>query len=129
MVEVKRTLNQVTGGFAGAALVAVVVLAGIDLGEADRPDLADGAVLATAIAGAVGLVLALIWAVRSGERQTNGNRLLLGYISRLAMAEVGMLMGIVGRIMTGSTTALYVGFFLFTLALLSLASGLRRIGT
>jgi peptidoglycan/LPS O-acetylase OafA/YrhL len=128
MDPVKRTLNLVTGAFALTAVVAVAVLTGLDIGTPERPDLVDGAVLATAVLGGIGLLVALVWTARSGERHTDPNRLMLGYITRLAITEVGVLLGIVGLLYTGSTTAPYLGLALFLLSLAALAAGLRRIG-
>ncbi len=128
MDQAKRTLNLITSSFAVAAVLAVVVLSTIDLGTPDQPDLADGAALATAAVGAVGLVVALLWTARSGERGSDPNRLMLGYVTRLAITELGVLLGIVGLFLTGSTTALYLGLGLFLLSLVVLAAGLRRIG-
>ncbi|MDJ0664852.1 MAG: hypothetical protein QNJ75_09845 [Acidimicrobiia bacterium] len=128
MDPVKRTLNVITAGFAAAAVVAVVVLTGLDLGTPERPDLVDGAVLATSVLGGLGLLVALVWTARSGERNTDPNRLMLSYITRLAITELGVLLGIVGLFLTGSTTAPYVGLALFLVSLAVLAAGLRRIG-
>ncbi len=128
MDPVKRTLNLVTGAFALAVIVAVIVLTGVDIGTPERPDLVDGAVLATSVLGGIGLLVALVWTARSGERNTDPNRLMLSYITRLAITEVGVLLGIVGLFLTGSTAAPYVGLALFLLSLVVLAAGLRRIG-
>ena len=128
MDPVKRTLNLVTGSFAIAAIAAVFVLTSIDIGTPERPDLVDGAVLATGVLGGLGLIVALVWTARSGERHTDPNRLMLSYITRLAVTEVGVLLGLVGLFLTGSTTAPYVGLALFLLSLVVLAAGLRRIG-
>ncbi len=128
MDPVKRTLNVITAGFAATAVVAVVVLTSLDLGAPERPDLVDGAVLATSVLGGLGLLVALVWTARSGERNTDPNRLMLSYITRLAITELGVLLGIVGLFLTGSTTAPYVGLALFLVSLAVLAAGLRRIG-
>jgi peptidoglycan/LPS O-acetylase OafA/YrhL len=128
MDPIKRTLNLVTGAFALAAVVAVAVLTGLDLGTPERPDLEDGAVLATAVLGGIGLLIALVWTARSGERHADPNRLMLGYVTRLAITEVGALLGILGLFLTGSTAAPYLGLALFLLSLAVLAAGLRRIG-
>jgi hypothetical protein len=128
MDPIKRTLNLVTGAFALTAVVAVVVLTGLDIGTPERPDLEDGAVLATAVLGGIGLLIALVWTARSGERHADPNRLMLGYVTRLAITEVGALLGILGLFLTGSTAAPYLGLALFLLSLAVLAAGLRRIG-
>lgn len=128
MDPVKRTLNLVTGAFAVAATVAVVVLTSLNVGPPERPDLVDGSVLATAVFGSVGLLVALVWTARSGERNTDPNRLMLSYITRLAITEVGVLLGLVGLFLTGSTAAPYAGLGLFLLSLVVLAAGLRRVG-
>ena len=105
----------------------MVVLSAVDLGDAASPDLAGGAALATAAFGAVGLLFALRWWSRAGESTGDETRLMLGFIVRVAGAEVGLLMGVLGLIMTGSTTAPYIGLGLFLASLGILGLGLRRV--
>jgi hypothetical protein len=127
--QAKRTLNLISGSFAGAAIVAVAALAAVDLGEPTSPDLAGGATLTATVFGALGLVGALVWSARAGERRSTPNRLMVAFVVRVAIAELGLLMGILGLVMTGAMLPSYVGlgFFLGSLALL--ATGLRRVGT
>ena len=127
MESAKRTLTMIVVSFAVAAVIAVVVLTSLDFGDPAEPDLANGATLAAAIFGAIGLVLALLWTARSGDRSPAPQQLLAGFVIRVAIAEIGVLLGILGLVMTGSATAPYVGLGLFLVSLLVLYLGLRRV--
>lgn len=127
MDEAKRTLQLIANAFALAGVVIVVALSIVDFGEAANPDLAGGAAVAAAAFGAIGLLVALQWWSRAGETPRRANSLMLGFIVRVAVAEIGLLMGILGLIMTGSPTASYVGLGLFLAALALLTLGLRRV--
>ncbi len=122
-----KTLNLIAGSFAAAGVVAVVVLSAVDLGEPESPDLADGAALAAAIFGVVGLLLALQWWSRSGEATRTAASAHMGFIIRVAIAELGVLIGIVGVVMTGSITPAVIGLALFLTSLALLTAGLRQI--
>jgi hypothetical protein len=127
MDNVRRTLNMVSGSFAAGGIMIVVVMSAIDLGEAESPDLADGAALAAAIFGVVGLLVALQWWSNSGEVQRSPASVQIGFIIRIAIAELGLLLGILALVMTGSMTPAYIGLGLFLLSLLVMTLGLRRI--
>lgn len=127
MEQAKRTLNLIVGSFAVGAVVLVVILSAIEVGNAASPELANGATLAAGVFGAVGLLFALLWVSRSGERSRTPNQLLSGFVVRVAVAELGLMMGILGLVMTGSMTAAYVGLGFFLTSLLFLGAGLRRI--
>lgn len=127
MESAKRTLTMILTSFAITGIVAVVVLTGLDLGEPAEPDLASGAILAAAIFGGIGLLVALVWTARSGDRSPDPQQLLAGFVIRVAIAELGGLMGILGLVMTGDTTAPYVGLAFFLVSLLVLYLGLRRV--
>ena len=105
----------------------VVVMSAIDLGEAESPDLADGAALAAAVFGVVGLLIALQWWSKFGEIQRSPASVQIGFIVRVAIAELGLLLGILALVMTGSSTPAYIGLGLFLLSLLVMTLGLRRI--
>jgi len=125
--QAKRTLNLIIISFAIAGIVGAIVLTSVEISEPPNPDLTDGAVRAAAAFGAVGLLVALVWVARSGERNVTPNRLLMGFVVRVAIAELGLLMGLLGLFSTGSTTAVYVGLVFFLVSLALLAVGLRRI--
>ena len=127
MEQAKRTLTLIAGSFAAAGIVIVLALSALDVSDPASSDLADGAVLAAAVFGALGLLAALIWASRSGEGRHTPNSLTIGFIVRVALAELGLLIGILGLFMTGSMTPSYVGLGFFVVALLALAAGLRRV--
>lgn len=127
MDNVKRTLNLVAGSFAAGAIIVVVVMAAIDLGEPESPDLADGAALAATIFGVVGLLVALQWWSRAGETERAPAAVQIGFIVRVAIAELGLLLGIMALVMTGSMTPAYIGLALFLLSLLVMRTGLGRI--
>ncbi len=127
MEQAKRTLNLIVGSFAIGAIALVVILSTVDFGNAASPDLANGATLTAGVFGAVGLLVSLLWVSRSGERSRTPNQLLSGFVIRVAIAELGLLMGILGLVMTGSMTASYVGLGFFLASLLFLGAGLRRI--
>lgn len=118
---------MIVASFAIAAVVGVAILTSLDLGDPAEPDLASGAALASAIFGAIGLVVALVWTARSGDRSPEPQRLLAGFVIRVALAELGVLIGILGLVMTGSVTAPYVGLGLFLTSLLVLYLGLQRV--
>jgi hypothetical protein len=127
MESAKRTLTLIVVSFATAAVIAVVVMTSLDFSDPAEPDLANGATLAAAISGGIGLVVALAWTSRSGGPSPEPQRLLAGFVIRVAVAELGVLMGILGLVMTGSATAPYVGLALFLVSLLVLYLGLRRV--
>ncbi len=127
MEQAKRTLNLIVGSFAIGAVVLVVILAAVEFGDPASPDLADGATLTAGLFGAAGLLVSLVWLSRSGERSRTPNQLLSGFVIRVAIAELGLMMGILGLVMTGSMTASYVGLGFFLASLLLLGVGLRRI--
>jgi hypothetical protein len=56
------------------------------------------------------------------------SRLQVGFIVRVAIAEVGLLMGILGFVMSGSMLAPLIGGALFLGALAAMTMGLRRLG-
>ena len=128
MEQAKRTLNLIIISFAVAGIIGAIVVTNVELPEPPNPDLADGAARAAGAFGAVGLLVALAWVARSGERAPNPNRLLMGFVVRVAVAELGLLMGLLGLFSTGSTTAVYVGLVFFLASLVLLAFGLRLIG-
>ena len=121
LANVKRTLRLIAVSFAAGSVALVAVLALLDLGEAESPDLADGAAALAGVIGALGLVLAVIWWARMGERPRSAAALQMGFLVRAAIAEVGLLIGVVGFFMTGSLTAALIGLGLFLAALLLLA--------
>ena len=123
----KRTLRIVTASFAGAAVVFVVVFAAVDLGEPESPDLADGAVLAAAALGVAGLLVALQWWSRAAEQPRTPANVQIGFIVRVAIAELGLLTGIFSLFMTGTLNAALVGLGLFLISLLLMVAGLNRI--
>lgn len=127
MEAAKSKLRTVAGAFAFSAIAIVVVLSLIDLGEPENPDLADAAALTAAIFGAAGLLMALRWWSTAGERTVGPDRLQVGFIVRVAIAETGLLLGVLGFTMTGSMTAPIIGGTLFLVALLLLVAGLRRV--
>ena len=127
MQNLKRTLNTIAASFAGGSIVLVAVLSAVDLGEAENPDLADGAALAVAIFGTIGLLIALQWWSRSGETTGSPSSLQIGFVVRVAIAEMGLLIGILAQVMTGSATPSLIGLGFFLVSLLLLTLGLRRI--
>lgn len=127
MDTAKNKLRTVAGAFAVGAIAIVVVLWLVDLGEPESPDLADAAALTAAIFGAAGLLMALRWWSTAGERAVDPGRLQIGFIVRMAVAETGLLLGVLGFTMTGSMTAPIVGGALFLVALLLLVAGLGRV--
>lgn len=127
MESAKRTLTMITTSFAIAGVIGVLVLTSLDLSDPVEPDLAGGATLAAAIFGAIGLVVALVWTARTGDRSPDPQRLLIGFVIRVAIAELGVLIGILGLVMTGNATAPYLGLGFFLASLFVLYLGLRRI--
>lgn len=127
MTDVKRTLRILAASFAVAAVVFVAVFALADFGEPQDPDLADGAVLAAAALGAIGLLVSLQWWSRAGEQPRPPARVQIGFIIRVAIAELGLLIGVMAVFLTGSLIAIAVGLTLFLVSLLLLVAGLNRI--
>lgn len=123
---VRSTLRLTAIAFAIGAVVVVAVFASIDLGDAQDPDLADGAALAATVLGAIGLLVALQWWSRAGEQPRSPASLQMGFIIRVAIAELGLLIGIVGIYMTGSLTPAFIGLGFFLVALLLLLLGANR---
>jgi hypothetical protein len=124
--DVKKRLMTVVVTFAAGTVIVVAALTVIDV-EATSPEMADGAALVAAIFGTIGLLLALRWWSTAGEIPRDPNRLQLGFIVRVAIAESGLLLGALGYIMTGSLLAPIVGGGLFLGALGLMALGLNRI--
>jgi hypothetical protein len=127
MDQVTHRLERLARAFAIGAIVLVVVLAVIDIGEPEDPDLADAAALTAAIIGVVGLLAALRWWSTAGERTVSPERIQIGFIVRVAVAETGLLLGVVGFVMTGSLLAPMIGCALFLAALAFLVMSLRRV--
>ena len=127
MEAAKRTLTMITASFAIAGVIGVRVLTSLDLGDPAEADLAGGATLAAAVFGAIGLVVALVWTARAGDRSPEPQRLLVAFVIRVAIAELGVLLGILGLVMTGSAAPPYVGLGLFLASLFVLYLGLRRV--
>ncbi len=118
---------MVTTGFAIGPIILVVIVASIDVGEPADPDLADGATLAAGVVGLVGLLIAALWYSGAGERQRQPAAVQNGFIVRVAIAELGLLLGIVGLFMTGSLLPAIVGLALFLPSLFLLYLGMNRM--
>ena len=128
MENLKRSLNLIAGSFAMGAVALVGVLSAVDLGDAESPDLADAGALTAAFFGVIGLLVALQYWSRSGERTTaTSANVQIGFIVRVAIAEMGLLIGILAQVMTGSKLPPLLGLALFLVSLLLLVLGLRRI--
>lgn len=127
MQTVIRRLRLLAASFAGAATVFVVVFALVDLDEPQSPDLADGAALAAAVFGVVGLLVALQWWSRAGEQSRTPANVQLGFIVRVAIAELGLLIGVMAVFLTGSLAAALIGLGLFLVSLLLLVAALGRL--
>jgi hypothetical protein len=127
MVAVKRTLRLITASFAAGAVVIVIVLAGVSRNEPQSPDLADGALLAVAVIGLVGLVIAAVWYARAGAHPSSPAQVQMGYIIRIAVAELGLLLGVLAIFLTGTLVPALTGLGLFLVALLMLYLGLNQI--
>ena len=122
----KRRLESIAGWFALGGVILVGVLALIDVGEPDDPGLGDAAVLLSAALGVIGLLVALRWWSIAGEHPVTPDGLQISFMLRVAIAETGLLLGVVGFAMTGSMAAPIIGGALFLVALLVLVLGLRR---
>lgn len=107
-------------------MAIVVVLSSVDLGEPESPDLADGGALTAAVFGVAGLLIALQWWSRAGEQAPNPAQLQMGFIIRTAIAELGLLLGILALVISGSTTPMAIGLGLFLASLLLLVLALDR---
>jgi len=127
MEAVKNTIRMVSAGFAIGPVMLVIVVALMDLGEPESPELADGATLAVAVIGLIGLLIASLWYSRAGDRPRRPDRVQNGFIVRVAIAELGLLLGVVGLFMTGSLLPMFVGLGLFLPSLLLLYLGVNRI--
>lgn len=126
MATTKTTLRLIAAGFAIGSVVLVALLALLDLGGTDNADLADGAALAAGVFGFVGLVIALLWWSRISERPRTPAELQIGFLVRMAVAELGLLLGILAVFMTGAVGPAMIGLGLFLLALLLLVLALAR---
>ena len=127
MEAVKNTIRMVSAGFAIGPVMLVIVVALMDLGEPESPELADGATLAVAVIGLIGLLIASLWYSRAGDRPRRPGSVQNGFIVRVAIAELGLLLGVVGLFMTGSLLPMFVGLGLFLPSLLLLYLGVNRI--
>ena len=127
MAAVKRAMRLLAVGFAVAAILIVAVLAGVGRDDPQDPDLADGAVLAVAIAGSIGLVIAALWYARAGARPSSPAQVQMGFIVRIAIAEVGLLLGVMAIFLTGSLLPALIGLGLFLVAVLLLYLGIDQI--
>lgn len=127
MVSVKRVLRLLVVGFALAATAVVAVLAAIGSDDPQSPDMADGALLAVAVVGIFGLAVAAFWYSRAGQGAASPARVQTGFVIRVAIAELGLLLGIVAIFLTGALLPALVGLGLFLVALLLLYLGLNQI--
>lgn len=127
MSEVKQRLRLITGVFAVGTVAVIVALSLVSF-EAESPELKDATAVTAAVFGAIGLIVALRWWTSVGERMNEPSRLQVGFIVRVAIAEVGLLMGILGFVMSGSMLAPLIGGALFLGALAAMAMGLSRLG-
>ena len=127
MQVVLRTLRTIAVGFAFGPIVVAVIVALLDLGEPESPDLADGATAAVIVLGVVGLVIALQWWSRAGDAGRTPGAVQIGFIVRLAIAELGLLLGILAVFMTGALAPMFVGLGFFLASLLFMVLSLRRI--
>ena len=127
METIKRSLRVLTAAFAVGPTILILVLALIDLGEPQSPEMADGATLAVGVFGAVGVLTALIWYSRAGEQPRSPVRVRMGFIIRLAIAELGLLLGVIAVFTTGALLPGVIGLGLFLLALLFLYLGLNQV--
>lgn len=127
MDEVRQRLMTLAGAFALGTIVIVAVLSFVDVNEPGNPELADGSMLAAAIFGVIGLLLALRWWSTTGEIPSEPGRFQIGFIVRIAIAEVGLLIGILGYLMTGEILAPIIGGALFLAALVVMTISLKRI--
>lgn len=127
MTLVARRLRMLAASFGAGAvgIAAIAVLVGGS--DAAQPDLAEGAVLAAGVLGAIGLLAALRWWSIAGERPTSPAQVQVGFIVRVAVAETGLFIGFVGIFITGSITAVLTGLASFLLSLLALVLALNRI--
>jgi drug/metabolite transporter (DMT)-like permease len=123
---VKRTLKIVAASFAAGAVAIFVVVSSVDLGEPDSPDLADGGALAAAVFGVAGLLIALQWWSSAREQAQSPAKLQMGFVIRTAIAELGLLLGVLALVMSGSTTPMAIGLGLFLITLLFLVLALDR---
>jgi hypothetical protein len=123
---VRRSLKVVAASFAFGAIALTGAFALVDLGEPEGADLANGATLAATVLGVIGLLIALQWWSGAGEQPRSPASLQMGFIIRVAIAELGLLLGIVGIYMTGSITAALAGLGLFLVALLLLVLGVDK---
>jgi hypothetical protein len=127
MSEVKRRLRLITAGFAVGAVVVIVALSLVSF-EAESPELKGATAVTATVFGAIGLIVALRWWTSVDERMNEPSRLQVGFIVRVAIAEVGLLMGILGFVMSGSMLAPLIGGALFLGALAAMTLGLHRLG-
>jgi hypothetical protein len=127
MESVKKYLGMITLGFAVGPILVVIVVALTDVGEPESPELADGATLAVGLLGVAGLLIAALWYSRAGDRMRSPKEVVNGFIFRVAIAEIGLLLGILGLFITGSLLPAIVGLALFLPALLLLHLGMRRM--
>ena len=127
MPAVLRTLRTIAVGFALGPIAVAVVVAVLDLGEPESPDLADGATAAVIVLGVIGLVIALLWWSRAGDAGKTPAAVQTGFIIRLAIAELGLLLGILAVFMTGALAPMFVGLGLFLASLYFMVLSLRRI--
>ncbi len=122
----KRTLKIVAASFAAGAIAIFVVLSSVDLGEPDNPDLADGGALAASVFGIAGLLIALQWWSGASEQTQSPVKLQMGFVVRTAIAELGLLLGVLALVMSGSITPMAIGLGLFLGSLLLLVLALDR---
>jgi hypothetical protein len=127
MVSVKRSLRLLVAGFAVAAIAVVAVVAAIGSDDPQSPDLADGALLAVAVVGMSGLALAALWYSQAARSSASPARVQTGFIIRVAIAEMGLLLGVLAIFLTGAVLPAIVGLGLFLIALLLLYLSLNQL--
>ena len=72
-------------------------------------------------------MIAALWYSHAGERPASPAQVQSGFIIRIAVAELGLLLGVMAIFLTGALLPALIGLGLFLISLLLLYLGLKQI--
>lgn len=121
-------LRILTLGFVATAVVMLVVLLTLS-GRWDAPDddLARLGAWIAGLAGLLGLVVAVVWRNRVMAAPVAPSRLLTSWITAVAFAEAGMLVGLVFSMLSQTLTPFVLGAVIFGVSLVVLTTALGQV--
>jgi F0F1-type ATP synthase membrane subunit c/vacuolar-type H+-ATPase subunit K len=123
-----RSMRIIGLSFIPVVVGGAIAIVALRSGWADRDDtLATVGLWVTAALGSIGLVVAARWRTAITERPLAAGGLTTSYFVTLALAESGMLAGLVFSIGARSVTPFVVGAAIFVVSLTLILTALNRV--